>query len=120
MKPLCVLVSLLLLGLIAGCASDSDVRALRTDTLVLERQRSELQQTVEVRLQAVGERVAQFEKSQAETRRDLARTTATLDELRIQMQRLQGDIQETQHRARRGPAGGEGISATKLADFETR
>src|SRR5215470_6732581 len=119
MKPLCVLVSLLLLGLIAGCASDSDVRALRTDTLVLERQRSELQQTVEVRLQTLGERVAQFEKSQAETRRDLARTTATLDELRIQMQRLQGDIQETQHRMRRG-TDGETISTTKLADFETR
>src|SRR5262249_50848649 len=44
----------------------------------------------------------------------------TLDELRVQLQRLQGDIQETQYRARRGTTGGEGISATKLADFETR
>src|SRR5215467_11218341 len=100
MKRFFVLVSLLLPSLLVGCASDSDVRALRTDTLVLERQRTELQTTVETRLQSLGERVAQFEKSQAETRRDLARTTATLDELRIQMQRLQGDLQETQHRTR--------------------
>lgn len=119
MKRLFVLVSLLLSGLIVGCASDSDVRALRTDTLVLERQRSELQQTVEARMQTLGDRVAQFDKTQAETRRELARTTATLDELRIQMQRLQGDIQETQHRVRRGTDGETG-SSTKAAEIETR
>jgi tol-pal system protein YbgF len=50
----------------------------------------------------------------------MARTAANLDELRIQLQRLQGDIQETQHRVRRGTTEGEGISATKLADLETR
>src|SRR5262249_15760388 len=118
MKRLLVLVRLLLPSLLVGCASDSDVRALRTDTLVLERQRSELQQTVESRLQALSERVAQFEKSQAETRRDLARTTATLDELRIQMQRLQGDLQEPQHRLGRVKSG-ETVSRAKLAVFET-
>src|SRR5499427_246055 len=120
MKRVFVLVSLLLPGLMMGCASDKDLQAARADAQALERQSSERQQTVEVRLQNMSDRVAQFEKSQAETRRDLARTSATLDELRTQLQRLQGDIQETQHRARRGPAGGEGISATKLADFETR
>jgi tol-pal system protein YbgF len=114
-----VLVSLLLPGLIAGCASDSDVRALRADTSVLERQRSELQQTVESRLQTLSDRVAQVGKSQEDTRRDLARTAATLDELRIQLQRLQGDIQETQHRVGRGTSG-ETVSTTKLADVETR
>ena len=120
MKRVFVLVSLLLPGLMMGCASDKDLQAVRADTQALERQSSERQQTVEARLQNVSDRVAQFEKSQAETRRDLARTAATLDELRIQLQRLQGDIQETQHRVRRGTTGGEGISATKLADFETR
>jgi len=119
MKRLFVLVSLLLPGLIMGCASDSDMRALRTDTLALERQSSERQQTVEARLQTLSDRAAQFEKSQADTRRDLARTAATLDELRIQMQRLQGDIQETQHRVRRGTSG-EPVSTTKLADVEIR
>ena len=117
MKRMFVLVSLLLPGLM-GCASDKDLQAMRADAQALERQSSERQQTVEARLQSVNDRVAQFEKSQAEARRDLARTAATLDELRIQLQRLQGDIQETQHRVRRGTTGGEGISATKLADFE--
>jgi tol-pal system protein YbgF len=120
MKRVFVLVSLLLPGLMMGCASDRDLQAVRADAQALERQSSERQQTVEVRLQNVSDRVAQFEKSQAEARRDLARTAATLDELRIQVQRLQGDIQETQHRVRRGTTGGEGVSAAKLADFETR
>src|SRR5919109_851146 len=120
MKRVFVLVSLLLLGLMMGCASDRDLQAIRADAQALERQSSERQQTVEARLQTLNDRLAQFEKSQAETRRDLARTAATLDELRIQLQRLQGDIQETQHRVRRGTTGGEGISASKLADFETR
>jgi tol-pal system protein YbgF len=120
MKRVFVLVSLLLPGLMLGCASDKDLQAVRADAQALERQSSERQQTVESRLQNVSDRVAQFEKSQADTRRDLARTAATLDELRIQLQRIQGDIQETQHRVRRGTTGGEGISATKLADFETR
>src|SRR5881398_383906 len=119
MKRVFVLVSLLLPSLI-GCASDRDLQAVRADAQALERQSSERQQTVEARLQNVNDRVAQFEKSQAEARRDLARTAATLDELRIQLQRIQGDIQETQYRVRRGTTGGEGISATKLADFETR
>ena len=120
MKCVFVLVSLLLPGLMTGCASDKDLQAVRADAQALERQSSEHQQTVEARLQNVSNRVAQFEKSQADTRRDLARTAATLDELRIQLQRFQGDIQETQHRVRRGTTGGEGVSTTKLADFETR
>ncbi len=120
MKRVFVLVSLLLPGLMMGCASDRDLQAVRADAQALERQSSERQQTAEARLQNVSDRVAQFEKSQTEARRDLARTAATLDELRIQLQRIQGDIQETQYRVRRGTAGGEGISATKLADFETR
>ena len=74
MKRLFVLVSLLLAGLIMGCASDRDVQALRADTSALERQSSERQQTVEARVQTLNDRLAQFEKSQADTRRDLART----------------------------------------------
>jgi len=119
MIPLWVLVSLLLLGLSTGCVSDREVQALRADTSALERQSSERQQTVEGRVQTLSDRVAQVGKSQEDTRRDLARTTATLDELRIQLQRLQGDIQETQHRVGRGTSG-ETASTAKLADVETR
>ena len=120
MKRLFVLVSLLLPGLMMGCASDQALQAVRADTQALERQSSERQQTVEARLQNVSDRVAQFEKSQADTRRDVTRIATTADELRVQMQRLQGDIQETQQRVRRGTTGGEGLSATKMADLETR
>lgn len=119
MKRVFVLVSLLLPGLVTGCASDRELQALRADTSALERQSSERQQTGESRLQNFSDRIAQFEKSQTETRRDLARTVATLDELRIHMQRLQGDIQETQHRVRRGTSG-ETVSNTKLSDLELR
>src|SRR5262249_34763508 len=118
MKRVLVLVSLLLPGLMMCCASDRDLQAMRADAQALERQSSERQQTAEARLQSASDRIAQFEKSQTEARRDLARTAATLDELRVQLQRLQGDIQETQYRVRRGTTGGEGISATKMADFE--
>lgn len=119
MKRTFVLVSVLLLGLVAGCASDRELQTLRADTSALERQSNERQQAVEARLQSLSDRVAQFEKAQAETRRDLARTVATLDELRLHMQRLQGDIQETQHRVRRG-TGGETVANIKLSDLELR
>jgi hypothetical protein len=71
-------------------------------------------------VQQLNERVAQFEQSQLAARRDLARINATLDELRVQLQRLRGDVQETQTQAQRGAAGGEGVSASRLANFETR
>lgn len=120
MKRFLVLMSLILPVLMAGCARDTDLHALQADTSALAQQSSARQQTVEARVQQLRDRVAQFEQSQAETRRDMARAAATLDELRIQLQRLQGDIQEVQHLVQRGPTGSEEVSATKLADFETR
>jgi len=120
MKRWFVLVSLLLHGLTTGCARDTDLRALQADTAALGRQNSDRRQTVEVRLQRLSDSITQFEQAQAETRRNLAQVVANLDELRIQLQRLQGDIQETQYQAQRGTTGGEKISAMKLADFETR
>jgi peptidoglycan hydrolase CwlO-like protein len=120
MKRWFVLVSLLLHSLIAGCARDTDVQALQADTSALGRQSSERQQTVEVRLQRLNDSVTKFEQSQAETRRNVARVAATLDELRVQLQRLQGDIKETQHQVQRGTVVDERTAAMKLADFETR
>jgi hypothetical protein len=52
MKRMFVLMSLLLVGLTMGCASDKDLQAMRADTQALERQSSERQQTVEARLQS--------------------------------------------------------------------
>jgi chromosome segregation ATPase len=120
MKQMFVLVSLLLSGLIVGCASDTDLHAIQADTSGLQRQNTQRHQTVEARVQQLGERVAQFEQSQLAARRDLARINATLDELRVQMQRLRGDVQETQTQAQRGTTGGEGVSASRVTNFETR
>jgi hypothetical protein len=72
-------------------------------------------------VQQLSDRVSQFEQAQTAARRDLARINAALDELRIQLQRLRGDAQETQIQAQRGTRGGtEEVSAAKLANFEAR
>ena len=120
MKRVFALVVLLLSGLIASCASDTDLHAIQADTSGLQRQNTERHQTVEARVQQLGERVTQFEQSQLAARRDLARINASLDELRVQLQRLRGDVQETQIQAQRGTTGGEGVSRARLANFETR
>jgi hypothetical protein len=120
MKRSFILGSLLLSGLMTGCASDSDLHALQADTVALARQNSTYNQTVAARVQQLSDRVAQFEQSQAETRREVARAVATADELRVQLQRLQGDVQETQHLEQRGPTGVGEASAAAVANFETR
>jgi chromosome segregation ATPase len=120
MKRVLALVTLLLSGLIVGCASGTDLQALQADTAGLQRQNSERHLTVDARVQQLHERVTQFEQSQLAARRDLARINATLDELRVQLQRLRGDVQETQTQAQRGRTGSEGVSASRLANFETR
>ena len=120
MRQWCGLLYLLLPVLLMGCASDQDLHALQVDTATLERQSSAFRQTMEPRLQQLSDRIAQDEQSQAEIRRDVARAAATLDELRVQLQRLQGDIQETQHLMQRGTTEGVGVTATALAGLETR
>jgi phage shock protein A len=115
-----VWLSLLLPIWLASCANDTDLQAIQADRIALERQSSTRQQTVEARVQQLSDRVAQFEQSQSATRREVARAAATLDELRIQLQRLRGDAQETLRQVQRSASGGAGISAAKLADWETR
>src|ERR1700675_622986 len=66
MKRSVVLVSLVLPVLMTGCASHTDVYALRADTSALAYQSSVRQQTVAARVQQLRDRVAQFEQSQVE------------------------------------------------------
>lgn len=120
MQRWCVLMYLFLSVLLTGCASNQDLRAIQADTSALEHQSRAHHQTIESQLQQLSDRVAQGEQSQAEIRRNVARAGATLDELRLQVQRLQGDIQETQHLMQRGMTEGVGRSTTTLADVETR
>jgi len=120
MKRSLISVSLLLSGLIAGCANDSELHALQADTSALARQNSTYNQTVAARVQQLSDRVTQFEQSQAETRREVARAVATVDELRVQLQRLQGDVEETQHLEQRSSTGEGEAAAAAVANFETR
>lgn len=120
MKRSFIVGSLLVSGLLTGCASDSDLQVLQADTSALARQNSTYNQTVAARVQELSDRVTQFEQSQAETRREVARAAATADELRVQLQRLQGAVQETQHLEQRGPTGEGVASAAEVANFETR
>jgi chromosome segregation ATPase len=120
MKQWLVLVSLLWSSLVIGCASDKEMQALQADTTTLQRQSSTRHQTVATRVQQLSDRVAQFEQAQTAAQRDLARINAALDELRVQLQRLRGDAQETQIQVRRGTPGGEEVSAARLANFEAR
>src|SRR5215510_640535 len=120
MKRWFVLVSLLLPGLIMGCARETELQALQADTSTLQRQSSARHQTVAARVQQLSDRVAQFEQAQTAARRDLARITAALDEVRVQLQRLRSDAQEAQIQVRRGTPSGEGVSAAKLANLEAR
>jgi chromosome segregation ATPase len=120
MKQWLVLVSLLWSSLVIGCASDKEMQALQADTTTLQRQSSTRHQTVATRVQQLSDRVAQFEQAQTAAQRDLARINAALDELRVQLQRLRGDAQETQIQVRRGTPGSEEVSAARLANFEAR
>src|SRR5215468_1652063 len=120
MKPWFVLVSLLLPSLIMSCASDTELQNLQADTSALQRQSGTRYQTVEARVQQLSDRVAQFEQAQTAARRDLARINAAIDELRVQLQRLRGDAQETQIQAQHGTPGDEQVSAARLANFEAR
>ena len=120
MKQWFVLVSLLLPSLIMSCASDTELQAVQADTAALQRQSSTRNQTVVARMQQLSDRVAQFEQAQTAARRDLARINAAIDELRVQLQRLRGDAQETQIQAQRGTPGDEQVSAARLANFEAR
>jgi hypothetical protein len=120
MRQWYVLMSLLLPILLTGCANDQDLRVLQANTSALQRQSSALHQTMASRLQQLSDRIARSAQSQAEIRRDVAQAAATLDELRVQLQRLQGDIQETQHLMQRGVTEGVGVSATTPSEVETR
>jgi chromosome segregation ATPase len=120
MKRWFVLVSLLLPGLIVGCAGNTELQAVHADTVALQRQSRTQYQTVAARVQQMSDRVAQFEHAQSAARQDLARINAAVDELRVELQRLRGDAQEAEMQIQRGTQGGEEVTAARLADFEAR
>ena len=120
MKPWVGMARILLPVLLAGCASQTEVQAVRADTVALERQGSAQHQTIEARVQHLSDRFTELDRAQAAIRRDLARVAAMVDEVRGQLQRVQGAIEETQHQLQSAPTVGEGGSAARLTQLDTR
>jgi len=114
------MVRIVLPVLLAGCASQTEVQAVRADTVALERQGSAQHQTIGARVQQRSDRLTALEHAQAATRRDLARLAAMVDEVRGHMQRVQGAFEETQHPFQAVPTVGEGGTATRLAGLDAR
>jgi len=120
MKPWLGILRVLLPALLAGCASQPAVQAVRADTVALERQGSAQRQTIGARVQQLSDRLTEIDRAQAATRRDMARVAAMVDEVRGDIQRLQGAVEETQHQVQSAPTEGEGETATRLARLDAR
>jgi tol-pal system protein YbgF len=120
MKPWLRLSSLVGMSLVAGCTLQSDLQAVRADLAALERDSFRRNQEVSARLDALDK---QLNSPDNNTRRELAETGATMDELRVEVQNLNGQVQELQYRLQNNvgasPEMGDRL-ATKLAELETR
>ena len=121
MRRSLVCVSLLLAGVLTSCVSQSDLQALRADLTALERERRQRDQDMTERLGTLNTRLALPEQGQVDLRRELAQIVAAQDELRVEIQKLRGNIQEVQHRTQQGIGpDARDVFATKLAELETR
>lgn len=122
MKQWYALIGWLLLAVVAGCASQQELQTLRADVQALERQRSPRENTIEQRLQTLGDQLARLEQSQGDSRRELAQAVASTQELRVELQRLRGEVQETRQQMKRGLTASpeRDVMATKLAELQTR
>lgn len=120
MKQQLACLSLLLVSLHLGCATETELQGVQVDAVTLARQQSERHLTMDTRLQQLNDRVQKFGPMQEETRRSVSRLASTVDEVRIQLQRLQADIQETLRRAQRNAGSADPQSAAKMSEFDAR
>jgi tol-pal system protein YbgF len=122
MKPWYMLAGWLLFATLVGCASQQDVQTLRADLQAMERQRSPREHDLEQRLQVVSDQLGRVEQSQIDSRRELAQTVAATQELRVELQRLRGEVQETRQQMKRGftATPERETMSTKLAELQTR
>ena len=86
-----VFANLLLAGFLAGCTAEVDMANMRDNTLHSTQIRSEQVTTIQ-------DRMAQLEESETERQRGLLRMTAALDELRLELRKLRGELEEFQYR----------------------
>jgi tol-pal system protein YbgF len=123
MKRVLALVSVLLVASGFGCASQGELDALRAEVTALERQLGPRGRDANGRLNSLGEQVARLEQSQTDVRRELAQTKSATEDLRVNLQRVRGELQEAQNRTQRQPelaADRRNAFASKLAELETR
>ena len=110
-------------GLIAGCASQGNLQTLRAEITAIERQHARQEKGTVEQLKELDLRLATLEQSQAKARHDLAQSIAASEELRVETQRLQGTMQEAQHRMQRNAtpsAEMRDLLATRIAELDTR
>jgi tol-pal system protein YbgF len=108
--------TLVLAGILAGCAAQEDMQRLQAEMTAIRNQRVEREADVEQRLQTLGERVANVERNQAQS-------VATSEELRVEIQHLRDEVQQALRHLQgdTGNAfGARDALATKLAELETR
>jgi tol-pal system protein YbgF len=123
MKRVLVLVSVLLVASGFGCTNQEELNALRAEVTALERQLGPRGRDASGRLNSLGEQVARLEQSQTDVRRELAQMQSATEDLRVNQQRVRGELQEAQNRMQRQPeptADRRNAFAGKLAELETR
>ena len=91
MRRFALFANLLMAGLLSGCTSEVDMANLRDNTL-------HSTQILSDQVTTIQERVARLEASKEERQRSLIRTTAALDELRLEQRKLRGELEESQYR----------------------
>ncbi len=112
--------SLVLASCLAGCATEVDLRGVHENTTALVRQQSERHLSVDARMQQLHDRLGQFAPAHAETKRRVTQLTTAVDGIRVQLQRLQADVQETLRRAQRSAGKGEDVSAAQWEELQRR
>lgn len=120
MRQTRVWVSLLLAAWLAGCATDVDLQGVHVDATALARQQSERHLSVDARVQQLYERVGRLAPAHEEMKRRVTQLTTTVDGVRVQLQRLQADVQETLRRAQRSAGKGEEVSAAQWEELQRR
>src|SRR4030095_14990011 len=103
MKRVLVFISVLLVASGFGCASQEELNTLRAEVTALSRQMGPRGKDADGRLNSLGDQVARLEQPQPDVRRDLAQTKSATEELRVNLQRLRGELQEAQNRMQRRP-----------------
>ena len=104
-------VSIFLMGCVVGCVHENThentLEVLRAHLAAREHQRlqydARVLEALAVQLQAFDAKLARLEQAQSKKQHELAQTVMTAEELRGEIQRLHGTIQEVQHRMQQGP-----------------